>query len=85
MPHSAIPIPTVTWGDLEAAYDDLSITREEKETVQHLLTMTRLLSPHLSPLDLIREIICIAFVLTPASDRPPRSPLSRTFGRRSCD
>lgn len=80
MPHSTKVIP-MTWGELEAVYDDLAITRQEKDSVQFLLTMTRLLSPHLSPLDLIREIICIAFVLNPANDRPPMDIASRLSAR----
>lgn len=82
MPHSATMIPAITWDDLEAVYDDLAITREEKATVAHLLTATRLLSPHLSPLDLTREIICIAFVLTRESDRLPSRPIARRPGLR---
>ncbi|GAD58282.1 MULTISPECIES: hypothetical protein [Brevundimonas] len=82
MTPSATAIPTITWDDLEAVYDDLAITREEKETVAHLLTATRLLSPHLTPLDLTREIICIAFVLTRESDRLPSRPIQRLSGLR---
>lgn len=82
MPHSKEMLPTITWGDLETAFDDLAITREEKEAVANLLTMTRLLSHNLSPLDLVREIICIAFVLTPESDRLPPSPIRPSAGRR---
>lgn len=71
-PTEAVPaFPAISWSDLEAIYEDLAITRVEKEAVQHLLTITRLMSPHLSPLDLMREIICIALVLTPASDPSP--------------
>ena len=75
MPHSTLAIPAITWGDLEAVYDDLAITREEKDSVHFLLTMTRLLGHNLSPIDLIREVICIAFVLNPASDRPPQGTI----------
>lgn len=71
-PMEMVPaFPAISWNDLEAIYEDLAITQLEKEAVQHLLTVTRLLSHHLSPLDLMREIICIAFVLTPASDHSP--------------
>jgi len=73
-PMETVPaFPAISWSDLEAIYEDLAITKAEKEAVQHLLTVTRLMSPHLSPLDLMREIICIAFVLTPASDPPPNA------------
>lgn len=82
MPHASMVI-SMTWGELETVYDDLAITRQEKDSVQFLLTMTRLLSPHLSPLDLIREVICIAFVLSPANDRPPMDRLSVAVPWRS--
>lgn len=78
-PSEAVPaFPAISWSDLEAIYEDLAITEVEREAVQHLLAITRLLSRHLSPLDLMREIICIAFVLTPASDL---SPSGETFNR----
>lgn len=71
-PMEMVPaFPAISWSDLEAIYEDLAITPAEQEAVQHLLKITRLLSCHLSPLDLMREIICIAFVLTPASDHSP--------------
>jgi len=74
----AIPaFPAISWSDLEAVFDDLAITPIEKEAVAHLLSITRLLSCHLSPLDLMREIICIAFVLTSESDRSPARRRSR--------
>ncbi len=73
-PSDTVPaFPAISWSDLEAIYEDLAITPVEKEAVQHLLTITRLMSHHLSPLDLMREIICIAFVLTPASDHSPNA------------
>lgn len=79
-PMEAVPaFPAITWSDLEAIYEDLAITKVEREAVQHLLTITRLMSPHLSPLDLMREIICIAFVLTPASDQSPNAGKSRRW------
>lgn len=80
MPHSMTPIPETTWGDLEAIFDSLADTQIQKDSVHHLLQATRSLSPYLSKLDLLREIICIALVLLPENDRPPDSWdwLSRT-------
>lgn len=46
---------------------------QQKETVHHLLQVTRELSPYLTRLDLLREIICIALVLLPAEAQPPQS------------
>lgn len=74
MPHSIIPLPTSTWGDLEAIFDSLAQTSQEKDAVHQLLAMTREMAPYLSKLDLLREIICIALVLLPVSDRPPEWP-----------
>jgi hypothetical protein len=74
MPHSVISLPNYTWGDLETVYDDLALTLAQKDAVQFLLEETRSLSRHLSPLDLLREIICIAFVLGPENDRSPNAP-----------
>jgi len=59
---------------LEAIFEDLAATTEERETAERLLDLTRILQPYLSPLDLMREILCIALVLPSGNDRPPRPP-----------
>lgn len=74
MLQSGTLLPQITWGEMEAIFDDLAITPNEKTKVETLLLVTRSLSDTLSPMDLFREIICIALVLTPASDRPPEPP-----------
>ena len=73
MPHTAIKLPQSTWGDLEAIFDSLAEDRQQKETVHHLLQVTREMSPYLTKLDLLREIICVALVLLPAEAQPPPS------------
>jgi len=73
MPHTAIKLPQSTWGDLEAIFDSLAEDRQQKETVHHLLQVTREMSPYLTKLDLLREIICIALVLLPAHAQPPQA------------
>ena len=78
MPHSIVPLPTSTWGDLEAIFDSLATSREEKDAVHHLLKITREMAPYLSKLDLLREIISIALVLLPVNDRPPEWPWLQT-------
>ena len=72
MPHTARRLPQTTWGDLEAIFDSLASTGQQKETVHHLLQVTREMSPYLTKLDLLREIICIALVLLPEEAQPPQ-------------
>jgi hypothetical protein len=74
MPHSGCHLPPVTWEELEAIFEDLAATNEERETALRLLDLTRTLQPYLSPLDLMREILCITLVLPSENDRPPRRP-----------
>ncbi len=69
--YAITPLPDTSWEDLEAIFDSLAETQNQKESVHHLLDVTRSLSPYLSKLDLLREIICIGLVLLPEHDRPP--------------
>ncbi|HEV7351979.1 MAG TPA: hypothetical protein VGN74_02475 [Brevundimonas sp.] len=71
MPTPFDPLPPATWDDLETIFDALAETSEQRQAVAHLLEVTRAMSPYLSRLDLLREIICIALVLLPENDRPP--------------
>lgn len=79
MPPTVARLPSLTWEELEAILDDLAETEEEKDQVVALLAMTRSLSETMSPLDLMREIFCIALVLPCGNDRSPkmRSPRRR--------
>ena len=61
------------WDYLETVFEDLAHTPAEKSAVLHLLTVTKEMSPYLSKLDLLREIICIGLVLLPEHDRPPNA------------
>lgn len=65
--------PTWNWDYLETVFEDLAQTPAEKAAVLHLVSVTREMSPYLSKLDLLREIICIALVLLPAEAQPPQS------------
>jgi hypothetical protein len=65
------PLPPATWDDLETIFEALAETPDQRRAVAHLLEITRAMSPFLSRLDLLREIICIALVLLPENDRPP--------------
>lgn len=81
MPHTFSGLPPITWEELEAIFDDLAANREQREEAARLLQMTRGLQADLSPLDLMREIFCIALVLPCENDRPPRPP--RPFRRHA--
>lgn len=65
-------LPSLTWEELETILDDLAATEEERDQVVALLAMMRSLSETMSPLDLMREIFCIALVLPCENDRPPK-------------
>lgn len=65
--------PTWNWDYLETVFEDLAQTPAEKAAVLHLVSVTREMSPYLSKLDLLREIICIGLVLLPENDRPPNA------------
>lgn len=67
-------LPALTWDEMEAIFDELAATKEQKDQAQQLLSMTRLTASTLSPLDLMREIFCIALVLPCGNDRPPNRP-----------
>lgn len=71
MPQASPRLPSITWEELEAIFDDLAANREQREEASRLLQMTRRLHTHLSPLDLMREIFCIALVLPSENDRSP--------------
>jgi hypothetical protein len=71
MPQASPRLPSITWEELEAIFDDLAANREQREEASRLLQMTRQLRSHLSPLDLMREIFCIALVLPSENDRSP--------------
>lgn len=44
MPHSGCHLPPVTWEELEAIFEDLAATNEERETALRLLDLTRTFS-----------------------------------------
>lgn len=67
-------LPSLTWEEMEVIFDELAATNEQRDQAIHLLSMTRLAARTLSPLDLMREIFCIALVLPCGNDRPPKKP-----------
>ena len=67
-------LPSLTWDEVEAIFDELATTNEQRDQALQLLSMTRLTAQALSPLDLMREIFCIALVLPCGNDRPPKRP-----------
>lgn len=74
MPQPLARLPSLTWEEMEAIFDELAATNEQRELALDLLSMTRTASRTLSPLDLMREIFCIALVLPCGNDRPPKRP-----------
>ena len=60
MPQPLARLPSLTWEEVETIFDELSMTRRAAGS--------------LSPLDLMREIFCIALVLPCGNDRPPKRP-----------
>ncbi|WP_298160994.1 hypothetical protein [Brevundimonas sp.] len=75
-----LTLPNWTWDYLETVFEDLAQTPAEKAAVLHLVSVTREMSPYLSKLDLLREIICIGLVLLPEHDRPPGVSNLRSSG-----
>jgi len=78
MPPTLARLPSLTWEEMEAIMDELAATEEQRDQVLTLVALTRSLSETMSPLDLMREIFCIALVLPCENDRSPRT---RPFGR----
>lgn len=74
MPQTLPRLPQISWEELEAIFDDLAASTEQREEASRLLRMTRRMQANLSPLDLMREIFCIALVLPSENDRPPSRP-----------
>ncbi|MGO4410045.1 MULTISPECIES: hypothetical protein [unclassified Brevundimonas] len=74
MPQTLARLPSLTWEEMEAIFDELAATNEQRDQALRLLSMTRLAAQNLSPLDLMREIFCIALVLPCGNDRPPERP-----------
>ena len=72
MPQTLARLPSLTWEEMEAIFDELAATNEQRDQALKLLSMTRLAAQNLSPLDLMREIFCIALVLPCGNDRPPK-------------
>ena len=74
MPQPLARLPSLTWEEMEVIFDELAATNEQRDQAIQLLSMTRLAARTLSPLDLMREIFCIALVLPCGNDRPPKKP-----------
>ncbi len=79
MPKPLARLPSLTWEEMEAIFDELAATNEQRDQAIQLLSMTRLAAGSLSPLDLMREIFCIALVLPCGNDRPPKRPRQGRF------
>jgi len=57
------PIPTFTWKQLERQLVDLSATSQQAAMARHLVSATRKLAPFKPPEMVLREILCMTWVL----------------------
>ena len=56
-------IPTFTWDQLERQLVDLSATPSQADMARHLVSATRKLAPFKPPEMVLREILCLTWVL----------------------
>lgn len=63
-------IPTFTWAQLERQLVDLSATRQQADMARHLVSATRKLAPFKPPEMVLREILCMTWVLLDENFKP---------------
>jgi hypothetical protein len=56
-------LPTFTWAQLERQLVDLAATPAQAEMVRHLMSGSRKLAPFKPPEMVLREILCMTWVL----------------------
>ena len=64
------PTPTFTWVQLERQLVDLAATEMQAEMARHLVSATRKLSAFKPPEMVLREILCLTWVLLDENFRP---------------
>ena len=64
------PLPTFSWEQLERQLVDLAATETQAEMVRHLVSGTRKLSPFKPSEMVLREILCMTWVLLDENFRP---------------
>jgi hypothetical protein len=56
-------IPTFSWAELERQLVDLSATSQQASMARHLVSATKKLAPFKPPEMVLREILCMTWVL----------------------
>lgn len=63
-------MPSFTWTELERQLVDLAATTTQAEMARHLVSATRKLAPFKPPEMVLREILCLTWVLLDENFRP---------------
>lgn len=63
-------IPTFSWAQLERQLVDLSATTQQASMARHLVSATRKLAPFKPPEMVLREILCMTWVLLDENFKP---------------
>lgn len=69
-PDRGETIPTFSWEQLERQLVDLAATETQAEMVRHLVSATRKLAPFKPSEMVLREILCMTWVLLDENFRP---------------
>jgi hypothetical protein len=64
------PMPTFSWQQLERQLFDLAATPAQQELAEHLVSATRKLSRFKPPEMVLREILCLTWVLLDENFKP---------------
>ena len=68
--NGAESIPHFSWDELERQLSDLAATPAQKAMAQHLVSATRKLAPFKPSEMVLREILCMTWVLLDENFRP---------------
>jgi hypothetical protein len=63
-------IPTFTWDQLERQLTDLAATPAQESMVRHLVSATRKMAPFKPAEMVLREVLCMTWVLLDENFRP---------------
>lgn len=69
-PAGEEPIPSFSWDQLERQLVDLAATPTQAAMARHLVSANRKLAPFKPPEMVLREILCLTWVLLDESFRP---------------
>jgi hypothetical protein len=73
-------IPSFSWEQLERQLVDLAATETQAEMARHLVSATRKLAPFKPSEMVLREILCMTWVLLDENFRPERDEGSAEIG-----